>query len=39
MLIVCSSMATGFGFNTIAGLLKAKGDNNEVKGTDTRENQ
>ena len=40
MLVICSSMAVGFGFNVIAGLLKAKGvNNNEDKGTNTREDQ
>lgn len=39
MLIICSSMATGLGLNTISGLLKAKGVKNEDKATDTGENQ
>lgn len=36
MFIVCASMAVGFGFNCILGLLKAKGENDEDKTTNTR---
>lgn len=39
MLVICSSMATGLGLNTIAGFLKTKGVKNENKTTNTGENQ
>lgn len=39
MLVICSSMATGLGLNTISGFLKTKGVKNENKTTDTGENQ
>lgn len=39
MLVICLSMATGLGLNTIAGFLKTKGVKNENKATNTGENQ